>query len=105
MPTSTSPVPAMIHELKGSFRISTPIAIVDSGPIMPVCAVSVAPMRSMAIITMMTGATVHTVAFSSDSHSTSGATTAAASGRRMRNCAMHSTAATLDASPVSRHRR
>ena len=36
--------------------------MVESGPIMPVCAVSVAPMRSMAIITMTTGATVQTVA-------------------------------------------
>ena len=37
---------------------------------MPVCAVSGAPMRSIAIITISTGATVHTIALSSDSQIT-----------------------------------
>ena len=76
--------------------------MVDSGPIMPVCAVSGAPMRSMAIITSSTGATVHSVPFSSDSHTTSGATSAADSGRSSTNCSRHSTQATLLAQPVRR---
>ena len=46
-------------------------------------------MRSMAIITISTGAKVHSVALSSDSHSTSGATIAADSGLSSTNCAMH----------------
>ena len=37
---------------------------------LPVCAVSDAPIRSMAIITMRTGAKVQAVAFNADSHST-----------------------------------
>ena len=41
---------------------------------MPVCAATVAPTRSMAIITISTGAKVHSVALSTDSHSTCGAT-------------------------------
>ena len=76
--------------------------MVDSGPIMPVCAVSVAPMRSMAIITISTGAKVHSVALSSDNQITSGATSAAASGRSSRNCKRHSSEATDVAQPVSR---
>ncbi len=47
---------------------------------MPVCAASVAPMRSIAIITISTGAKVHSVALSTDSQITSGATASAASG-------------------------
>ena len=69
---------------------------------MPICAAAAAPMRSIAIITISTGATVQAVAFSTDSHSTGGATCAALHGRRSRNCAMHSMQATLLASPVSR---
>ena len=77
--------------------------MVLNGPIMPVCEAMAAPMRSMAIITISTGAKVHSVAFSSDSHSTGGATCSApSSGRSSRNCAMHSTQATLVASPVRR---
>ena len=55
--------------------------MVDKGPIMPVWADRLAPMRSIAIITISTGAAVQTVAFSSDSQITSGATTAALHGR------------------------
>jgi hypothetical protein len=44
------------------------IKIVDSGPMVPVCAVSEAPIRSIAIITMRTGAKVHTVAFKGDAY-------------------------------------
>ena len=60
-------------------------------------------MRSIAIITISTGAKVHSVAFSTDSQITSGATVVAAEiGRSTRNCTMHSTQATLVARPVSR---
>ena len=76
--------------------------MVDTGPTMPVCAVAPAPMRSMAIITISTGAKVQAVAFSSDSHSTAGGTTAAVKGLTSRNCTMHSTQATDVARPVSR---
>ncbi len=41
---------------------------------MPACEAIAAPMRSMAIITISTGAKVQAVAFSTDSHSTGGAT-------------------------------
>ena len=54
--------------------MTTPIRMVDSGPIMPVCAATPAPMRSIAIITISTGAKVHSVALSTDSQITSGAT-------------------------------
>ena len=73
-----------------------------SGPIMPVCAVSVAPMRSIAIITISTGANVHSVAFKIDKPMTSGATTAAESGRSSTNCSRHSKHATIVAQPVRR---
>ena len=59
-------------------------------------------MRSIAIITISTGAKVHSVALSTDSQITSGATASAASGRSSKNCAMHSRQATLVASPVRR---
>ena len=76
--------------------------MVEIGPIMPACAVIAGPTRSMAIITISTGATVQATAFSTDSHSTGVATTAALKGRSTRNCAMHSTQATLLAAPVRR---
>ena len=76
--------------------------MVDSGPIIPVWAVSVAPMRSMASITITTGAKVHSVAFSKDKTMTGGATQAASSGRNSTNCKMHSKQATEVAQPVSR---
>ena len=60
------------------------------------------PMRSMAIITISTGAKVHRVALSTDSQMTSGATSAAASGRSSTNCKRHSSEATDVAQPVSR---
>ncbi len=78
------------------------MAMVDMGPIMPVCAARPAPMRSIAIITISTGAKVHRVALSSDSQMTSGATAAADSGRSSPNCAMHSTQATVVARPTRR---
>ena len=60
-------------------------------------------MRSIAIITDQTGSAVHSVALSTDSQITCGATCVAASiGRSSTNCAMHSTQATLVASPTSR---
>ena len=102
MPVSTSTVPAAISAVNGSPRITTPIRIVDSGPTMPVCAATAAPMRSIAIITISTGANVHSVAFSTESQTTSGATPIADSGRSSRNCAMQSRQATLLASPVRR---
>ena len=102
MPVSTSTVPAAIHAVNGSPRITTPIRIVDSGPIMPVCAAIVAPMRSIAIITISTGANVHATAFSTDSQITCGATCSAEIGLSSRNCTMHSTQATVVARPVRR---
>ena len=73
--------------------------MVDMGPTMPTWDAALAPMRSMAIITMSTGAAVHSKALSTDSHSTSGATRAADSGRSRANCSRHNTQATLVASP------
>jgi autotransporter-associated beta strand protein len=74
-PLKTKTVPAMIHALKGSPNIHTPISKVDMGPIMPVCAVSPGPMRSMAIMTNSTGNAVQSTALSSDSHITGSGTT------------------------------
>jgi hypothetical protein len=102
MPDITSTVPSAVTAVKGSPRMTTPIRIVDSGPTMPTCAARAAPMRSIAIITIRTGATVHSVAFSTDSQTTSGATSAASSGRSSANWAMQSRQATLLARPVSR---
>src|SRR5271163_3742651 len=102
IPASTSKVPTATHAVKGS-PSSAAISMVESGPIAPVCAVSVAPIRSIAIITMSTGAKVHSVAFSTESHKTCGATAIAASGRSSRNCAMQMMQATDVASPVRRN--
>ena len=104
MPAITSTVPAPTQAVKGSPKISTPIKMVDIGPTMPACAAMLAPMRSIAIITISTGATVHSVALSNDSQITSGATACAAlSGRSSTNCRMHSTQATVLTSPTSRN--
>ena len=72
------------------------------GPTMPHCAASGAPMRSIAIITITTGAKVVSVALSSDSHSTASGTTTADAGRRMNSCAIANRQATLVAAPVRR---
>ncbi|MCY1383655.1 hypothetical protein D9M69_718040 [compost metagenome] len=77
--------------------------MVDIGPIMPVCAARPAPMRSIAIITITTGAKVHSVALSSESQITSGATAVAAlMGRSRTNCSRQRRHATLVARPTSR---
>ena len=102
LPANTSAVPAATHTVNGSPRIHTPMRMVDKGPTMPVCAVVPAPTRSMAIITMSTGAAVHSVAFRMDSQTTSGATTAALRGRSNTNCNRHSRHATEVARPTSR---
>ena len=62
--TSTSTVPATTQPVNGSPSSHTPSNTVLSGPTMPACADSVAPMRSTAIMTISTGAKVHSVAFS-----------------------------------------
>ena len=67
-----------------------------------VCAAIVAPTRSIAIITISTGAKVHSVALRSESQITSGATASAATGRSRKNCAMQKKHATVVASPVRR---
>ena len=72
------------------------------GPTMPTCAVRLEPMRSMAIMTSSTGATVQTVALISESQSTSGTTEAAAIGRSHKNCRMQHKHATVVASPTRR---
>ena len=95
-------MPATTHGVNGSPSSHTPNSTVLIGPTMPACADSVAPMRSMAIITISTGAKVHSVALSSDSHSTGSGTSAADGGRSTNNCTMHSTQATLVAAPVRR---
>ena len=70
---------------------------------MPVCAATPAPMRSIAIMTISTGAKVQASAFNADSHHTAGARSASPdTGRASRNCAMHKPQATEVASPVSR---
>ena len=61
-----------------------------------------APMRSIAIITSSTGMAVHSVALSSDSQITSGATAAALKGRSTTNCSRQHRHATDVASPTSR---
>ena len=70
IPAMTRTVPAAAHAVNGSPSKMTAIRIVESGPIAPVCAVSEAPIRSIAIITIRTGAKVHAVAFNAESHST-----------------------------------
>ena len=102
IPAITSTVPPATQGVNGSPRITTPIRMVDIGPTMPICAAAPAPMRSIAIITISTGAAVHSSALSTDSHTTSGATRAAASGRVRAKCNRHSTQATLVARPTSR---
>jgi hypothetical protein len=99
----TSTVPAAIHAVNGSSSMTTPMRMVDRGPIMPVCAATAGPMRSMAIMTIRTGTAVHTVALSTESQMTSGASCIATlNGRVSTNCRMHSTHATVVASPTSR---
>ena len=61
-----------------------------------------APMRSMAIITISTGAAVHKVALSTDNQITSGATAAALNGRSTANCSRQHRHATVVASPTNR---
>ena len=96
-------VPPITHRFIGSSSSSTPIRMVDIGPTIPTCAASPEPMRSIAIMTSITGTTVHAVALNSDSHSTSGATAnAVSSGRKITNWAIHSTHATLVANPTKR---
>ena len=57
----------------------------------------------MAIITSNTGTTVHSVAFNTESHKTSGASASTLfKGRKSTNCPMHRTQATLVASPTRR---
>src|ERR1019366_8523086 len=102
MPASTSTVPATIQPVNGSPRMMTLIRIVDSGPIMPVCAATDAPTRSIAIITMSTGAKVQSVALSTESQMTCGATASANIGLNTMNCAMQNRHATLVARPVRR---
>ena len=83
--------------------MTTPIKMVDMGPTMPACDAMLAPMRSIAIMTISTGATVHSVALSKDSQITSGATAhAALTGRSTPNCRTHSKQATVLASPTRR---
>jgi hypothetical protein len=95
-------VPTAIQLENGSSRTTALIAIVDSGPSIPACAATDAPTRSIAIITIRTGATVHAVPLSTDSQITGAATCAVDSGRRIANCAMHSTHATTLAEPTMR---
>src|SRR5688500_3098614 len=101
-PLITSVVPIAIQSVNGSSSSHTLKRIVDSGPIIPICEVSDAPIFSIAIMTSNTGTNVHSVAFKMPSQITSGATVIALGGRRMKNCAMHSTHAMLVASPLSR---
>ena len=63
---------------------------------------SEAPIRSIAIMTMRTGAKVHRVALSTESHSTGAATAMLLIGLSRRNCAIQMRQATLVARPVSR---
>ena len=98
----TRAVPAASHRVKGSPRIQIPMRMVDSGPTMPACAAMPAPMRSMAIMTMSTGAAVQRMAFSTDSHNTSGATMAAPKGRSATNWARQHRQATVVAKPTRR---
>ena len=74
------------------------MVMVAIGPIMPVCAVSPGPIRSMAIITISTGATVQAEALSSDSHITCGAMPSSDKGRSSTNCKMQHKQATVLAS-------
>ena len=66
------------------------------------CAVNAAPIRSMAIITMRTGATVQAKAFRSANHKTGFGTSIADKGRKTKNCTMQQTHATLVAQPTNR---
>ena len=60
----------------------------------------------MAIITSMTGTTVHSVALSTDSHTTCAATAEAeATGRSTANCAMHSTQVATEGSQAHQTHR
>jgi hypothetical protein len=103
IPASTRAVPAAIQGVNGSPRSAMLRAIVDSGPIMPVCAVTPGPTRSIAIITSTTGKTVQRTALRIDSQITCGATNTAENGLSTRNCTMHRTQATLVANPVTRN--
>src|ERR1700744_2700463 len=101
MPVSTSTVPMATHRVKGSPRKITAINMVESGPMVPACEVKEAPIFSIASMTMITGAKVQRVAFSTESHTTSAGTAKALSGLSSRNCAMQMRHATGVANPVS----
>src|ERR1700680_3468114 len=88
IPAMTRTVPAAAHAVNGSPNRMTAIRIVESGPIAPVCAVSEAPIRSIAIITIRTGAKVHAVAFNAESQRTCGATAMALKGLNAKNWTM-----------------
>lgn len=68
----------------------------------PVCAVSEALMRSIAIMTITTGAKVQRVAFKTESHNTAGATDMLLIGLNTMNCAIQMRQATVVAKSVSR---
>jgi hypothetical protein len=100
-PLSTNKVPSPIHALNGSPNTHTPNNKVDKGPTIPVCEVSAAPIRSIANITISTGATVQAVALSKPHHQTSTGITVL-SGRNKANCAKQQMQATEDAHPTNR---
>jgi hypothetical protein len=58
---------------------------VDMGPTMPICAVSDAPMRSIANMINKTGATVQAVALSMARYNTSSGTAMLLRGRNRKN--------------------
>src|SRR5271156_4069652 len=102
IPAKTRTVPAAIHAVNGSPSRMTAIRMVDSGPMVPACAVSEAPIRSMAIMTITTGANVQRVALRTESHSTGAGTVMLLIGRSNKNCAIQMRQATVVAKPVSR---
>ena len=87
--------------VSGSSRTTKPMAMVDSGPIMPTRRQAGADALHP-IITSSTGSAVHRVELSSDSHSTGSATRAACHGLTSRKCAMQHRLATTEARPTSR---
>jgi hypothetical protein len=95
-------VPNSTQAVMRSPSIHAPSVNVTNGPIMPTCAVSAAPILSMAIITMRTGATVQAKALISESPITSGGTSAAETGLSNKNCAIQHRQATVDARPTKR---
>lgn len=101
-PATTIAVPSIWVAETGSSNTSAAIAIVATGPTMPVCDAGPEPTRSMAIITRNTGNTVQHTALIAESPYSGQGWVSSATGSVSRACATHSRQATTLAQAVKR---